>query len=190
MKSPTRTCAVLTALGALTVGGCVTQPPYLRSSTLEAPGPLPAPPSTQVLFYPAAGQSPEQQDRDRYECYRWAVQQTGFDPAQPQVAPHQRVAVVPGTPPGANTTAGAFTGALLGAAVSNPRNAGGGTLVGAIAGAMLGAAADAGAQQQTQQLQQRYDQLNARDAAQGEQQAGTFRSATSACLGGRGYTVQ
>jgi hypothetical protein len=29
---------------------------------------------------PNSGQSAEQQAKDRYECYRWAVDQTGFDP--------------------------------------------------------------------------------------------------------------
>jgi hypothetical protein len=33
-----------------------------------------------VIAYPAQGQSDEQRDRDRYDCYLWAVQQTGFDP--------------------------------------------------------------------------------------------------------------
>jgi hypothetical protein len=28
--------------------------------------------------------STEQQSRDRYECHRWAVSQTGFDPTQSQ----------------------------------------------------------------------------------------------------------
>ena len=31
--------------------------------------------------YPNNGQSSEQVGRDRYECYAWAVNQTGFDPA-------------------------------------------------------------------------------------------------------------
>lgn len=34
-----------------------------------------------VLAYPVNGQSPQQIDQDRYDCYRWAVQQSGFDPA-------------------------------------------------------------------------------------------------------------
>lgn len=31
--------------------------------------------AADVIAYPAAGQSPEQQDRDRYECDHWAQQQ-------------------------------------------------------------------------------------------------------------------
>lgn len=37
----------------------------------------------QFYVYPKKGQSPDQQAKDRYECHRWAVGQTGFDPSQP-----------------------------------------------------------------------------------------------------------
>jgi len=192
MRIPERTpLFTLAALSLVCTVGCVMQPiSGYRREVAEMPRPLPPPPSTQVMFYPNAGQSAEQQDRDRYECYRWSVQQTNFDPSAPQVAPHQRVAVVPTTPPGANTASGAVTGALVGAAVSNPRNAGGGALLGALAGGLLGAAADEGNAQQARQIQQRLDQNDAQRNAQSEQQAVNFRRAMSACLGGRGYTVQ
>ena len=45
-----------------------------------------------VIAYPANGQSPQQVDQDRYQCYRWAVQQTGFDPASATYAPAAQVA--------------------------------------------------------------------------------------------------
>jgi hypothetical protein len=35
----------------------------------------------KVFIYPKAGQSEDQQAKDRYECHRWAVDQTGFDPS-------------------------------------------------------------------------------------------------------------
>jgi hypothetical protein len=34
----------------------------------------------ELYIYPNKGQSSEQQSRDRYDCHRWAVQQTGVDP--------------------------------------------------------------------------------------------------------------
>jgi len=34
-----------------------------------------------VFVYPNRGQSTEQTSKDRYECYLWAVDQTGFDPS-------------------------------------------------------------------------------------------------------------
>jgi hypothetical protein len=33
-----------------------------------------------VFVYPRNGQSADQQAHDRYDCYRFAVAQTGFDP--------------------------------------------------------------------------------------------------------------
>lgn len=36
--------------------------------------------SYDVVAYPANGQSPEQVNQDGYECYQYAVQQSGFDP--------------------------------------------------------------------------------------------------------------
>lgn len=37
--------------------------------------------SDKVIVYPAAGQTDEQLDRDRYECHLWASDETRFDPS-------------------------------------------------------------------------------------------------------------
>jgi hypothetical protein len=44
-----------------------------------------------MFVYPRNGQSPDQQAKDRYECHRWAADQTGFDPTRGTggVAPEQ-----------------------------------------------------------------------------------------------------
>ena len=34
-----------------------------------------------AYVYPSAGQSEQQQAKDRYECHQWAVTQSGFDPS-------------------------------------------------------------------------------------------------------------
>ncbi len=44
--------------------------------------PAAGPPGEQQFVYPRNGQDADQQARDRYECHRWAVEQTGFDPTQ------------------------------------------------------------------------------------------------------------
>lgn len=44
------------------------------------PQPQPQGNGYDVVAYPANGQPPEQVNRDGYDCYRWAVQQSGFDP--------------------------------------------------------------------------------------------------------------
>jgi hypothetical protein len=47
---------------------------------IETSGTTQAPASDQLFIYPKNGQSSEQQAQDRYECHRWAVEQSGFDP--------------------------------------------------------------------------------------------------------------
>lgn len=168
----------------LMLAACATAP------VAEPVASAPPPPSTQVYFYPKHGQSPEQQDRDRYECYLWAVKQTGFDPSRPYLAPHQRVRVTPVPAPGSNTAVGALAGAAIGAAVSEPGHKAGGAAIGAITGAAIGAASDAARQQQAERLQQGYDQAYAEQQAQIDRQARDYRRAMAACLEGRGYAVK
>jgi hypothetical protein len=38
--------------------------------------------AAEPMVYPSAGQTPDQLARDRYECHRWAADQTGFDPTR------------------------------------------------------------------------------------------------------------
>lgn len=162
----------------------------------QGPDPYPAdsypePPSTQVYAYPARGQSPERQDRDRYECYRWSKRQTGFDPSlAASVAPPPPPRVVPVPPPGSSLIAGAATGAIIGAAVSSWKHTADGAAWGAAAGALLGALADAGRVQQARQVQSVYAQRSNAAAARFDERASGYRRALSACLEGRGYTVQ
>jgi hypothetical protein len=40
---------------------------------------------SQVFIYPRQGQSEKKQADDRYECHRWALGQTGYDPTNPPV---------------------------------------------------------------------------------------------------------
>ena len=42
-----------------------------------------APPSERLFVYPDKGQSAAQQSKDEYDCHRWALAQSGFDPTQP-----------------------------------------------------------------------------------------------------------
>jgi hypothetical protein len=38
-------------------------------------------PTQRTFVYPKLGQSADKQASDEYECHRWAVDQTGFDPS-------------------------------------------------------------------------------------------------------------
>jgi hypothetical protein len=164
--------------------------PTPETAADAAAPPPPVTSSSAVFVYPSNGQSAQQTDRDRYECHNWAVKQSGFDPSQPHLAPHQRVQVVTMPAPGANTMMGAITGALIGAAVSNPHNSGTGAAVGAVSGALLGHAADKAREEQAARLQQQHDQRTDSAVARLEQQSNDYRRAISACLEGRGYTVK
>ena len=42
--------------------------------------------SAEVYAYPKSGQSDEQQATDRYECHKWAVAQSGYDPTRGQAS--------------------------------------------------------------------------------------------------------
>jgi outer membrane lipoprotein SlyB len=147
-------------------------------------------PMTQVYFYPKEGQTKEQQSQDHYECYNWAVQQTGFDPSQSSIPPEQRVKVVPMPPPGHDTAVMAIAGAVLGALIAGPRHAGAGALIGAGSGAVAGAISDESRQQYAQQMQEAYVNRDQALDARYEAKASDFRHAMSACLEGRGYSVQ
>ena len=153
-------------------------------------GRSPQAPITQVYFYPQQGQTTEQQSRDHYECYNWAMQQTGFDPSQSSIPSERRVKVVPMPPPGYDTTILAITGAVLGALIAGPHHAGQGALIGAGSGALFGAVSDVSRQQHAEQMAEAYANRDQALDARYEGKARDFRRAMSACLEGRGYRVQ
>jgi hypothetical protein len=182
-----RTWTVLGLAAALVA--CATPLPRQTVVASPAPPPAPAPGPAQIVVYPAHGQSPEQLERDRYECHVWAVQQTGFDPSQPGAPAGPRVIAQPANPPGTGTAVGAIAGAILGAAIAGPRQAGVGAVFGGLTGAAVGTASDVNAQAQANYEQARLDAGYNRSAAQGAQRAADYRRAISACLDARGYTT-
>lgn len=174
-------------VAAAILSGCATEPvePLLPQPAMA--------PDTNVYFYPTEHSIPqEQQDRDKYECNTWAVQQTGFDPSDPQLPPHQRMQIVAGgPPPGAAVGAGALTGAITGAAVSRPWQAGRGALLGGLAGAAIGGIVEAERNNEVNRVQAQANAAASQtQTAALEQKSTAFRRAISACLAGRGYSVK
>jgi hypothetical protein len=163
------------AISALSLAGCVVAPPNPPPPRMVAP-----PPQQTVYFYPELSQDEAKQDRDRYECYRWAVRQSGVDPGMTPVrsVPPPRAAVRDG----AEVVAGAATGAIVGAAVSSPRHTGEGLVLGAIFGTLVGAAAH---EARVQSAEQAY----ARRQAMQQVPMDNFQRAMGACMTGRGYRV-
>jgi hypothetical protein len=130
------------------------------------------------IIYPAKGQTPDQQAADEGQCHAWAKQQTGIDPAMLAAAPP------PTAPPaygGGQRVRGAARGAAGGAAIGAiAGDAGKGAAAGAIAGTMAGGRRARMAQAEGVQYAE----------AQRQQQLNTYYRALSACMVGRGYTVQ
>ena len=135
----------------------------------------------KLYVYPAKGQSQQQQKEDEFECYKWAMEQSGVDPLNlPKVeAPPVQSGPTGGAVKGA--AKGAAAGAAIGAITGD---AGQGAAVGAAAGAMAGRRA--GKQAQAQQNQQ----AQASTAAQEQAIMDSFKKAFSVCLEGKGYTIK
>jgi Sec-independent protein translocase protein TatA len=155
------------------------------------------PAAAQGMFiYPAQGQSQEQQSRDQYECHTWAVQQTGFDPMNPQSMQAPPPSAAP--PPKEATEGGVLRGGARGAAVGAVAgaiagDAGKGAAIGAASGGLIGGMRRNDQQRRQQQSQQNYQQQQAQAQAQHQaamaSQRDAYDRAVSACLVGRGYTV-
>jgi hypothetical protein len=58
-------------------------PPDADPGQAQAGAAPPPPAQSDLIVYPANGQSKDQQAADQYECHNWAKGQTGFDPTQP-----------------------------------------------------------------------------------------------------------
>ena len=90
------------------------------------------PAQADFIVYPSQGQSEEQMARDKFECQRWATQQSGFDPlATPRASTPPPAGEEPVGGAGRGAVAGAAGGALVGALTGNTRR-------GAAIGAGLG----------------------------------------------------
>ena len=71
-------------------GYVLTRSPYDGERLTTASTAEPEAVRDPVLFvYPTKGQSEKQQADDRYECHRWAVTQTGYDPVDAEYRPEQ-----------------------------------------------------------------------------------------------------
>ncbi|WP_332673634.1 glycine zipper family protein [Aromatoleum sp.] len=128
----------------------------------------------EPIVYPAKGQSPEQQQKDDGECYVWAKNNTGVDPATPAAessAPSRR---------GGERVRGAARGAVGGAAIGAIA---GDTEKGAGVGAVMGTMAGGRQARQNQAGQQQAQN-------QGQQQLDAYHRAYQACMEGRGYTIR
>jgi len=139
----------------------------------------------EMFVYPAKGQSNEQMEKDKFECYSWARQSSGFDPMAPPTtssAPPPREAQRGGV--GRGATRGALGGAAIGALTGNTKK---GLKVGAVGGGLVGGMRRNDQVRQEKQAQQQWEQ---REVANYSNNRNNYNRAYAACLGGRNYTVQ
>jgi hypothetical protein len=135
----------------------------------------------KLYVFPAKNQTHQQQKVDEFECYKWAMEQSGIDPLNlPKVeaAPAQ-------TGPTGGAIKGGAKGAAAGVAIGAiAGDAGKGAAIGAVAGGLAGRRAGKQAQAQA-------NQKSETDAASKEQELkNSFVKAFSACLEGKGYTIK
>lgn len=187
-KPSNRSAPLALALaGAMLLGACAT-PPVARGYPSRVPQAASPPPPPAI--YPTRGQSERQLQRDRYECYQWAVAQSGHDPALQlarSVGTREYTVVDPAQ--GAGTATGVVAGAILGTALSGSHHNAEGAAIGALIGGIVGAASDAARATEARRLEQALEQRD-RTTAQLDGPAAAYLRALGACLEGRGYRVR
>ncbi|MGB8712511.1 MAG: hypothetical protein WCD50_05225 [Onishia taeanensis] len=129
-----------------------------------------------VFIYPNKGQSAEQQEQDKFNCYSWAKANTGFDPVN-ATSGGATQAPQAGQMTG-GVARGALGGATIGVIAGDSSKAAG---RGAVAGALFGGIRQSRVNQQVQRQQQ---------VGQSNTNQNDYNRAYAACLEGRGYTVK
>ena len=141
--------------------------------------------ANEFMIYPNQGQSHEQMEQDKFQCYSWAKQQTGFDPMAPPTAtepPPPREAQQGGV------VRGGVRGALVGtAAGANAGDTGQGAAIGAASGALIGGMRRNDQVRREEHNRQQWEQQQVQQYARGRND---YNRAYAACLEGRGYTVR
>lgn len=140
-----------------------------------------------LYVFPAKGQNATQQANDEAACYNWAVQQTGINPMAP----------APNADSAAKAYAAKMNAATQGAAVvGGAKGAAAGTAIGAIAGntgegAAIGAVVGGLAGRRARKEAEQEAEVAGAQAAQNKekQNMATFTRAMTACLTGKGYSV-
>ena len=143
-----------------------------------------------LIVYPAKGQSNDQMEKDKYECYSWAKGQTGFDPMQAPTAtsppPSQEKKSVGGSMVKGGVLGGAG-GAVIGGIAGGSKGARRGAAIGGLSGGAIGGMRSSSQNRQAEQQRKQWEQ---EQASQYMQRRNEYNRAHAACLEGRGYTVK
>jgi hypothetical protein len=140
----------------------------------------------EPYIYPKKGQTAEQTEKDKYECYSWAKGQSGFDPMNPDATVQKQNVEKKGEGPGVvgGAAGGAVVGAVVGAIAGD---AGKGAAVGAAGGGLMGGLSKRSRRNQNKQRQK---EANQQYSQASKQARASYDRAFAACLEGRDYSVQ
>jgi hypothetical protein len=137
--------------------------------------------ASELYIYPAKGQSSEQQEKDKFECYNWAKKDTGFDP---MAVPTTSTPAPSSQKKSGGIVKGGLGGAALGAIIGDSSKS---AKRGAVAGGLIGGVRQSSKNSQTEQNRQQWEQ---KESANYANNRNNYNRAYSACLEGRGYTVK
>ena len=140
------------------------------------------------IVYPAEGQSQDQMEKDKFECYTWARDQTGFDPMKTPTTtsgPPAKEEKVWGA--GKTAVAGGAGGAIVGGAAAGKKGLVRGGLVGAAGGALIGGVRSSNQRQREDQKRKDWERRESNNYARARNE---YNRAFGACMEGRGYSVK
>jgi len=140
------------------------------------------------IVYPAKGQSEDQMEKDKYQCYSWAKNQTGFDPMKTPTTtsgPPAKEKEVWGA--GKTGVAGGATGAIVGGAAKGKKGALRGGLLGAAGGALIGGARSSNQRNREAQKRKDWERKETNNYVRARSE---YNRAFGACMEGRGYSVK
>ena len=137
--------------------------------------------SLGLYVFPAEGQDAATQEADEAACFKWAKQQSGYDPLNPTVAVGAEVDRSADGSAVGGAAVGAAGGAAIGAIAGD---AGKGAAIGAVVGGVRGRRSKVVGDERQQQAN---DQAA---AAENQRMAQDYNNAFSACMQGKGYTVK
>lgn len=137
--------------------------------------------SLGLYIFPANNQTPEVQDADETACYKWAKEQTNYDPMNPTKVEAKEA----NTDLDGSAVVGSAKGAAAGAAIGAiGGDAGKGAAMGAVIGGLAGRRARVAGDQAEQQHN------NQEAAAQNQKMSDDYNKAFTACMEAKGYTVK
>ncbi len=134
----------------------------------------------ELMIFPNADQSAEQQEQDKFFCSGWAKGESSFDPMAPPTAT--------APPPEQGTQkGGAGRGLVRGAAVGGIVGGSSGAKRGAGAGMVVGGMRRQDQKRKEEQARQQWEQDQQRIYAENRNR---YNRAYAACMEGKNYTVR